>query len=344
VKNKYAEFTTREDRARLTKQVKLLVDKYKSLNNYLTVLNMPKDQLKKLVGNYIFNLETIMTSFYNGRGVAKILDEAEIDFQLSLKKYVKNVKPVSVKQSVKSNYLKSILNVIDHIKKDTGKKFDEFISKAMESGIKEKDIERTKNPEITIDGKSYNILTDADRKILNSNPHAQVKMYNETELKQIWDTVTEKRGDVGTIVYRNGSVYPLHAWAEMRTRTDSQDIHRLESMTAARENHIYTGIISDHGARDSCGLWEDKIIFYGEQEKMSYLAEFPGDTFAKKIPTVEDLKKDPTHIFKHNCTHTLSPRPVQYMSDADRQQEMNYRLPDTSIDNVKRLDKEARAA
>lgn len=340
---KRADFSSRKDRAKLIRGLRDANKRHQMLDDLFFALDLSQRDQNFLINKYGDDIEEILKSFFTGKGLDDILDQAHEDFvnALKMKRFnvsTKKIKPV--KRQVKSALTKLIEIVIEGVKKLLNNKFNTFKKLADRSGVDAKSVTGRFMPEVIIKGKKYNVLTSADRQRLRDNPNAKVNFKNKKDLRNLWSELTVKDGGVGTIRYRDGKVYPLTAWANMRAKTTSQDTHRISSAASAKVNGIMTGKISDHSSEDSCKYREGIIVFFTQSDKSKYMRRFPNDKNAANIPTVKEVVNDKTHMFLWNCLHLIVPFPIQYLGVEDRQEEVNIPIPKVPKD-PKKVDEEA---
>lgn len=100
-----------------------------------------------------------------------------------------------------------------------------------------------------------------------------------------------KEGFVG-VIDRSGRKWNLQTYVDMVVKTKTQQAH----VEGIRHQSFITGfdlaIISNHGADDECGLWENVIISVNGQ--------------TKGFPTYDQARSS-KQIFHPNCEHTLLP-------------------------------------
>lgn len=93
------------------------------------------------------------------------------------------------------------------------------------------------------------------------------------------------------IVDSAGRKWKLKNYSEMLVRAKMMEAHREATLNEAISNEAYYGVISRHGAKDKCSLWESKII--------KLVREAPGDfVYIGDIPRYE--------LWHPSCRHTLT--------------------------------------
>lgn len=132
-----------------------------------------------------------------------------------------------------------------------------------------------------------------------------------------WQDLTDKYGSRETVKYRDGKNYPLNTYLEGRANTTATDIHLATTELDAAQSGIYTGIISKHGASDSCRIWEGKVIAFNSAGRDILSKQYPE---AANMKTLDEVKNDKnSHIFKFNCRHVVTPYPIQFFARNDAQ-------------------------
>lgn len=132
---------------------------------------------------------------------------------------------------------------------------------------------------------------------------------------QAWEDLKAKYGTRETVKYRNGANYPLNTYLDGRANTTSADIHRVTTQLDASVSGVFTGMVSRHGATDSCRQWEGKILFFTVAGRDIMSKKFPA---MADWPTVDEVKDDEdTHLWKFNCRHIITPYPIQFFDDEE---------------------------
>ncbi|KQL18849.1 phage minor capsid protein [Cytobacillus solani] len=83
-----------------------------------------------------------------------------------------------------------------------------------------------------------------------------------------------------------------HVYVEMVVRTKMASAQREAAINEGVANEAYYGVISRHGAKDMCRVWEGRVI--------SLVPNAPGD-----FPYIGDLPR--RDIFHPNCRHLVTP-------------------------------------
>lgn len=97
--------------------------------------------------------------------------------------------------------------------------------------------------------------------------------------------------DTGIIDARGYKWQPL-VYVEMVVRTKMASAQREAAINEGVANEAYYGVISRHGAKDMCRVWEGRVI--------SLVPNAPGD-----FPYIGDLPR--RDIFHPNCRHVVTP-------------------------------------
>lgn len=111
------------------------------------------------------------------------------------------------------------------------------------------------------------------------------------EMKQAVTDIIKDAG-VGSITDSSGKVWQLDTYAEMVTRTQHTSIVNSAMRNQALQSGFDLVIVSNHGADDSCGIFEGKIY------------SLTGGT--KGYPNLFTASAG-THLFAPNCKHTYTP-------------------------------------
>lgn len=91
---------------------------------------------------------------------------------------------------------------------------------------------------------------------------------------------------------------PEH-YVNVLVQTKMMEAHKESTINEALGRNVFYGVISTHGAKDMCRVWENKIV--------KFTPDAPGD-----YPYIKDLPK--RDIFHPCCKHVVSPvrNPAEY--------------------------------
>lgn len=103
--------------------------------------------------------------------------------------------------------------------------------------------------------------------------------------------VIRQQGITG-LVDRGGKRWRLDTYASMLARTKHREVYNNGAFNRLLENGYEYVQVSSHGADDSCGPWEGRIL--------SLNGEDP------KYPSLRDAEESGDHIFGPNCKHTFA--------------------------------------
>ncbi|MGM0973402.1 MAG: phage minor capsid protein [Bacillota bacterium] len=111
------------------------------------------------------------------------------------------------------------------------------------------------------------------------------------------DIVRDLRKQLGDslntgIIDAAGRRWKPQVYAKMVVRTKMASAHREATMNEAISREAFYAVISRHGAKDMCRVWEGKII--------SLVPNAPGD-----FPYIGNLPR--RDIFHPNCRHVITP-------------------------------------
>ena len=107
--------------------------------------------------------------------------------------------------------------------------------------------------------------------------------------KAIRDRIV-KATDVA-IIDRAGRRWSVKSYSEMLAREKMKQAHQEASINEALSEGAYYGVISSHGAKDKCRLWESKVV--------KLVPEAPGD-----FPYLYDIPK--TEFNHVGCKHVIT--------------------------------------
>lgn len=135
------------------------------------------------------------------------------------------------------------------------------------------------------------------------------------DLQKAWIKLQEQYGRTDTVKYRDGKNYPLNTYIDGRAKTTATDIHVTSTQYDASAAGVFTGMITTHGATDSCKDWEGKLVCFTPEGREMMSQKFPE---AKRLKTVDEIRRDKsTHMWKFNCTHGITSYPIQFLDDND---------------------------
>ncbi|WP_370694012.1 MULTISPECIES: phage minor capsid protein [Peribacillus] len=94
------------------------------------------------------------------------------------------------------------------------------------------------------------------------------------------------------IIDSAGRWWKPEVYADMVVRTKMASTQRGTATNNALGRDVYYGVISRHGARDACAMWEGRVV--------KLVREAPGD-----YPVSGDISR--RELFPPNCKHVISP-------------------------------------
>lgn len=322
-----AELSTKpiqKQRQRLLKKTRAIISDYKHLEDALFYLSKNHLEIKANISQYVKLLSDANIQFLLGDeksyGVLdKLIWEAQADFAASMKKFdIAKYKErgQNLAQAVKREFVTDSTGYYNRLRNGLLSRADSLkvmseVSKIPKNALKE----------------------IGQRELLYSlnRPDGSVIHYRKKQIDNAFNSLTKRYGRYDEAIYgwRQGKEihFPLRSWVDMRTRTTSQEVHRLTTTVEATANQIYTGKISAHGSKDSCIFHENRIAFFSQGAKEQFIQLYPDVTEAKSWPTMEELKADNTHLFKPNCRHIVTAYPFYLFDKKDVTSEIKENPP-----------------
>jgi hypothetical protein len=313
---KKSDWAIREERERMMGAVVGIQRKYKRLDDF----NWNKDQdiraIEAAISKYGDELRKPLLRFFTGDVLELVTTEAHDQFLKSIVSYVKegklgkpNLTTDQIIESLRTQLVQNIDSLIsgaDLSMKQRAIKLQELAAKSVNNAA----TAQITGTQLKIESITRRTLAYAqDMDLLSGD------FVGEIDLQKGWELLKSKYGTRETVRYRNGANYPLNTYLEGRANTTSADIHRVTTQLDATASGVHTGMVSRHGATDSCRPWEGKILFFTPAGR---------DIMSKKFPamaqwsTVDEVKADEdTHMWKFNCRHIITPYPIQFFDDAE---------------------------
>lgn len=106
--------------------------------------------------------------------------------------------------------------------------------------------------------------------------------------------IREKLGSAAdsSIISSNGARWKLNPYVNMLVKTKMLEAHKEATRNEALSEGVQYAVISRHGAKDKCSLWEGRII--------SLVPDAPGN-----YPYIDSLPRN--EIFHPACLHVITP-------------------------------------
>ena len=303
---KKSDFAIREEKAIMMGAVRDIQRRFKQIDSLDFNLNKDIRAIEEAISRYGRELRKPLLRFFTGDILELTTLEAHDQFLRSIKRYVRSGRlrtpqfnAPALLESLKTQLVQNIDGLISGT--DSG-------LKARAQAIKQAATESVNNAATAqVQGIQLKIESITERTTGKTGD----------AIGQAWEDLKSKYGTRETVKYRNGSNYPLNTYLDGRANTTSADIHRVTTQLDASATGIFTGMVSRHGATDSCRQWEGKILFFTPAGRDIMSRKFPQ---MSSWPTVDEVKADDdTHLWKFNCRHIITPYPIQFFDDEENQ-------------------------
>lgn len=300
---KRSDFAIRDEKDAMLRAVNEIKARYKMIDDAEWTLSKVPQEVKAILSKYSNDLKKPMVKFFAGDVMEQIAAEAHDSFIKAIDNYI-STRQVDVAREVSAT-------LIDSLRGQIVRNIDGFMTD-MDANLYQR----------------AQALKDVAAKSIAEALPAQLGLVQlkiesiterttgRTDIKQAWKDLTDKYGSRETVKYRDGKNYPLNTYLEGRANSTATDVHLATTQLDAASSGIYTGMISKHGASDSCRIWEGKIICFSSEGRDILSKSYPS---AAAMKTLEEVRADSSHIFKFNCRHTVTPYPVQFFSKNDAQ-------------------------
>lgn len=299
--DKKSDFAIREHIAAAKKEIKQLIAEYAWLDNadriLLKIQNIKEVELA--IETYVTRLKQILQKFLGDNIIEKVGEEAFNDVVKKLKKYIESGQ-LSLDYANRAEIIRGALGSLA--------RQENTAIDAMRRNLKSKIANFSLLTKQKLNQVKKLIDTTAQQTLSRTFDY---KIESEKDLKRYWKLLTKKYGTTATVTYADGKQFPVTSYLDMRARTNSELVHSAVTEAIAVGSEIYFGKISAHNTKDSCIYWEDKIIFYNDVLKKSFLSKYPElSKIVGNYATVDDVRRDRTHMFSYNCRHTIMPYPL----------------------------------
>lgn len=304
---KKTDWSIRSEKLQMLDSVARIQRQYSFLDDYRYALSKDLPTVEAAIAKYGKALRKPLLRFFAGDILEEVAHAAHDQFLRSLVKYIKAGK-LTVNSRVSDRLLESLrVQVIGNI--------DALIAGA--------DLDmRARAAEFkTVAAESAQAALVAQTQMTQLKIESITRRTTGAEdLQKAWINLQKKYGGTDTVKYRNGAHYPLNVYLDQRANTTATDLHVATTQFDASTSGVYTGKISTHGASDSCRPWEGKIVFFTSEGRDILSKKYPNTSTWK---TVGEIKADKnTHLWKFNCTHGITPYPIQFFDESDAEQEI----------------------
>lgn len=299
---KKTDWAIRDEKNAMLKSVGAIQKRYSYLDDVRYALAQDLPTVEAAIAKYYRELKAPLYKFFAGDVLEQVVGESHDAFITSLKDYIKAGK-LTVNAGVSTRLL-------DSLRTQIMQNIDGLVAGA-DADMRARAAEFGKVAAESANAAAVSVTQMTQLKIESITRRTTGK----EDLQKSWIDLQDKYGTRETVKYRNGANYPLNTYLSQRANTTSADLHVITTQFDASSAGVYTGKISNHGAKDSCSVWEGKIVCFTPEGR---------DILSKRVPaaagwkTVDEIKRDKsTHMWKFNCTHGVTPYPIQFFDDKD---------------------------
>jgi len=276
--------------------------RYSYIDDIKYALSKDVATVEAAIQKYYFELKRPLYKFFAGDILENVVGEAHEEFLNSLKTYIRQGR-LTVNAGVSDRLL-------DSLRQQIVQNIDGMVLQADQSmRARARDFSKV-------------AAESANNAAMAQIQSTQLKIESITarttgaeDLQKAWIELQDKYGTRGTVKYRDGKNYPLNTYVDGRAKTTATDVHVLTTQYEASAAGVLTGMITSHGAIDSCKDWEGKLVCFTPEGREIMSHKFPE---ARKLRTVDEIRRDKsTHMWKFNCTHGITSYPIQFLDDQD---------------------------
>lgn len=325
---KKADYNIRSAKDRMLKQVNEIMARYRFVDNAAWTLSEDKKKIDEAIAKYYQILKKPIVGFF---AHDQLMDSVKLAQQQFIDGMKGNLNK-SMLETIKKTNEKLIQGTRDTIIKN----IDQMLIEG-QNNLQTRAMDFKASAEMAYyqEGLSWEALSIAERATgtLAEAAEAQTEYIGLKQrsiaartaataenVEKIWDDMLDKYGSTETVKYRNGANQPLNTYLDGRATTSAMEANLLTSQADAAALNIYTGKISNHQSKDTCNLWEGKLVFYSDAARYAMIIKYPE---LANTPTIDELRKDKTtHLLKFNCSHTVTPFPLHLMDEADAKAEI----------------------
>ena len=301
---KKSDWAIREEKQRMMGAVRELQRRYRVLDDQ--AFNLEKDLaiVEKAIERYGEDLKKPLFRFFTGDVLQMVVEESHDEFIKSVREYFRSgalkIPTHTAEYLMESLKVQLVQNIEQLINGSTG-------------NLKARAVELKKVAAQSVNDAVTAQLTATQYKI-EAITEATTGATGD-DIAKAWQGLKDKYGTRETVKYRNGANFPLNSYLDMRANTTSADIHRTTTQLDASASGVFTGMVSRHGATDSCRPWEGKILFFTPEGRDIMSRQYPQ---VRDWPTVDEVKRDPeTHMWKPHCRHIITAYPIQFFDRAE---------------------------
>jgi hypothetical protein len=305
---KRSDFAIRDEKDAMLRAVNDVAKKYKRIDDAEWTLTASPQEVRAMLNKYSDALKEPMLKFFAGETMEQIAVEAHEAFMSAIESYLSTGR-VFMSREISANLIESLRGqIVRNIEGFMTDMDASLYSRAMEL--------KQAAAQGAVEAMAANLgLTQLKIESITKRTTGEATA-------KAWEGLTEKYGSRETVKYRDGKNYPLNTYLDGRANTTATDIHLATTEMDAAQGGIYTGIISKHGASDTCRIWEGKVIAFSSEARDLLAKQYPE---AAQLKTLAEVRADKnSHIFKFNCRHTVTPYPIQFFSKKDAEQFIEF--------------------
>ena len=305
---KRSDFAIRDEKDAMLKAVNEISRKYKRIDDAEWTLTASPQEVRSILKQHSDALKKPMLRFFAGETMEQIAVEAHEAFLAAIESYLSTGQVFMSREisaqlvdSLRSQIVRNIEGFMTDMDANLLQRADQLKAFAAQ-GANEAMIANLGVTQLKIESITARTTGEATAKA--------------------WESLTDKYGSRETVKYRDGKNYPLNTYLDGRANTTATDIHLATTEMDAAQGGIYTGIISKHGASDTCRIWEGKVICFSSEARDLLSKQYPE---AANLKTLAEVRADKnSHIFKFNCRHIVTPYPIQFFGKKDAEQFIEF--------------------
>jgi len=301
---KKSDFAIRQEKDAMLRAVSEISRRYKIIDDAEWNLTAAPQEVRAMLKKYSEALKKPVVKMFAGETMEQIAIQAHEAFMRSLQEYLERGQ-VFMSREISARLIESLRGQIV-------RNIEGFMTD-LEAGLYQRALELKR---MASEGATQALAANIGITQLKIESITK-RTTGAEDLQKAWSELQDKYGSRETVKYRDGKNYPLNTYLDGRANTTATDIHLATTEMDAAQGGIYTGIISKHGASDSCRIWEGKVIAFSDEARNILAKQYPE---ALQLKTLAEVRADKgSHIFKFNCRHVVTPYPIQFFAKKDAQ-------------------------
>lgn len=285
----------------LARKIERIIKRFAWLDDAEKVITSDPDSVRRAINDFVFEMR-IITQVADKDGLQSVAADMQKSVVADLEKYDLKIKPVSItraNQAVRAVVVEqseTARTILTSIRGRLNSRYENLLIQAAA---------------LDIPGQKAAAAGKRTLEAINFTSKGFTRTVTKADLSQVWDSLIDRYGQRDTITYINGTNYPLTSYLDGKLVTVNREVQNVVSSIEAAANGIYTGQIEAYGASDSCALWEGAVVFYTQFGKTEFIKLY-GDQYpeASRWKTVDEIKRDKTHMFGFHCRHDILPLPL----------------------------------